>query len=72
MPDTAEVGNGGIQKLDEAAKEHQKKIVIDLGSDRFIKWIGVYLFLALAVIVKFAEAVGKLGYILWSFIYMLF
>ena len=68
MPEASEVGNAGIQKLDEAAKEHEKEIVIDLGSDRFIKWIGVYLFLALAVVVKIAEAVGKLGFILQYFI----
>ena len=55
-----EAGSAGIQKLDEAAKEHEKEIVIDLGADRFIKWIGVYLFLALALILKVAEAIGRL------------
>jgi len=62
MPEAGEIGNAGIQKLDEAAKEHEKEIVIDLGSDRFIKWIGVYLFLALAAIVKLAEVIGKLSW----------
>ena len=55
----ADVGNAGISKLDEAAKEHEKDVVIDLGVDRIVKWIGVYLLLALAIVVKIAEVVGE-------------
>ena len=55
----ADVGNAGIEKLNEAAKAHEKDFVIDLAADRIIKWIGVYLFLALAVIIKIADTVGK-------------
>ena len=46
------------KKFDEATKEHEKELVIDLGADRFMKWIGVYLFLAFSATTKFADVIG--------------
>ena len=46
------------QRFDDAPKEHEKQLVIDLGADRLFKWIGVYLFFAFAVIAKFADIIG--------------
>lgn len=59
MPTVAEAGSSSIDRLDEAAKQHEQDFVIDFGSDRLIKWVGVYLFLGLAIVVKIAESVGK-------------
>ena len=59
MRNVSKVGNAGIEHLHDAATQHEDNIVIDLSSDRLIKWIGVYLVLAIGFVVKIAEAVGK-------------
>ncbi|CAK8694157.1 unnamed protein product [Clavelina lepadiformis] len=47
-----------FEKLDSISKEHEAEVVIDLGADRLLKWIGVYLLLALAVVIKITDYVG--------------
>ena len=49
----------GLSKLEEAAKEYEKDLVVELSADKIIKWIGVYLFLGLAVVAKIGETFGK-------------
>ena len=73
MPTVNDAASSSIDRLDEAAQQHEQNFVIDFGSDRLIKWIGVYLFLGLAVLVKIAATLGKnnlfLMYNLANFLY---
>ena len=57
-----DVGQGksvGVGPLQDIAKEHEDKLVVDRSLDRLIKWIGVYLLASLAVVVKFVEITGN-------------
>uniref|UniRef100_H2ZMC9 Innexin n=1 Tax=Ciona savignyi TaxID=51511 RepID=H2ZMC9_CIOSA len=47
-----------ISGLENAAQKHEIDLVIDLGVDRLLKWIGVYTILALAVVAKISDFVG--------------
>ncbi|XP_076802455.1 uncharacterized protein LOC143446619 [Clavelina lepadiformis] len=46
-------------KLEELSKQHEAEIVIELGMDRLLKWVGVYLLLAMAIVVKVVDFIGN-------------
>jgi len=48
-----------LKSLENASQEHETNVVIELGTDRTIKWIGVYVLLTLAGLVKINEILGK-------------
>jgi len=49
-----------MKRFEESSKEQETNIVIELGTDRMIKWIGVYVLLALAGITKIVSIAGKI------------
>ncbi|XP_077968387.1 uncharacterized protein LOC144422261 [Styela clava] len=54
MASASEVAQG----LENASQKQEKEIVIELGSDRILHYIGVYLVLFLAAVSKLSEAIG--------------
>nr|XP_039248782.1 uncharacterized protein LOC120326526 [Styela clava] len=44
--------------LEQASQKHEKEIVIELGSDRILHYIGVYVVILLAILSKLSEVVG--------------
>lgn len=50
-----------IQGLEQASQKHEKEIVIELGSDRILHYVGVYLIIVLAVITKISDLAGNPG-----------
>ena len=48
----------GLSKLEEAAKEYEKDMAVELSADKILKWLGVYLLLGLAVFAKVGETLG--------------
>ncbi|XP_078484310.1 uncharacterized protein LOC100186235 [Ciona intestinalis] len=55
---TVTSGQNVISGLEKASQQHEIDLVIDLGVDRLIKWIGVYAILAVAVVAKISDYVG--------------
>nr|XP_018667138.1 uncharacterized protein LOC100186235 isoform X2 [Ciona intestinalis] len=55
---TVTSGQNVISGLEKASQQHEVDLVIDLGVDRLIKWIGVYAILAVAVVAKISDYVG--------------
>ncbi|CAK8694771.1 uncharacterized protein LOC143446612 [Clavelina lepadiformis] len=58
MANVAESSSNAIGRLEEASQQHEVNIVIDLGMDRLLKWIGVYLILILAALSKISDYIG--------------
>lgn len=49
-----------VNSLEAVAKQHEDSVVIELGTDRLIKWLGVYTILFLAIVAKIGDLVGEL------------
>jgi len=56
-----------LTALDNASKENEVNLVIELGTDRLIKWVGVYLMLTLAAVAKLSDVIGKRTYVFHDF-----
>lgn len=50
---------GLLKDFESATKQHEETVVIELGTDRLIRWIGVYFILFLAVVVKVGDLASK-------------
>ncbi|XP_078484213.1 uncharacterized protein LOC144744157 [Ciona intestinalis] len=44
--------------LERASQLHENELVIELGIDRFLKWLGVYTILVIALVAKISEFTG--------------
>uniref|UniRef100_F6V1S5 Innexin n=3 Tax=Ciona intestinalis TaxID=7719 RepID=F6V1S5_CIOIN len=45
--------------LERASQLHENELVIELGIDRFLKWLGVYTILLIALVAKISEFIGQ-------------
>ena len=50
---------GALQELQQLSQEHENKLVIELGTDRIVKWLGVYFIFILAALLKVEEILGS-------------
>ena len=50
---------GALQALQHVSQEYETKLVIELGTDRIVKWLGVYFIFILATLLKVEEILGS-------------
>ena len=50
---------GALQVLQHVLQEYESKLVIELGTDRIVKWLGVYFIFILAALLKVEEILGS-------------
>jgi len=66
--DYSEKTSASIKELHDISKQHETNLVIELGTDRIITWLGVYFIFVLGVFFKIEELfTGNLAYYPGSF-----